>query len=65
LNEARDDGVLGWQLHQLDPTQTICISLQTDNYTTTPHRSIFIGRMHFLRPTNNIKAMKALALKAY
>ena len=25
LNEARDDGVLGWLWHQLDHTQTICI----------------------------------------
>jgi len=30
LNEARDDGVLGWQWHQLDHMQTICTSLQTD-----------------------------------
>jgi len=35
LNEARDDGVWGWQWHQLDHTQTICISLQTDNHTNT------------------------------
>jgi len=33
LNEARDDGVLGWQWHQLDHMQTICTSLQTDNHT--------------------------------
>ena len=24
LSEARDDGVLGWQWHQLDHMQTIC-----------------------------------------
>jgi len=36
LNEARDDGVLGMQWHQLDQTQTVCISLQTDNHTNTP-----------------------------
>jgi len=35
LNEARDDGVLGWQWHQLDHMQTICTSLQTDNHTNT------------------------------
>jgi len=35
LNEARDDGVLGWQWHQLDHVQTICTSLQTDNHTST------------------------------
>jgi len=33
LNEARDNGVLGWQWHQLDHMQTICTSLQTDNHT--------------------------------
>ena len=27
LNEARDDGVWGWQWHQLDHMQTICIWL--------------------------------------
>ena len=35
LNEARDDGVWGWQRHQLDHVQTICTSLQTDNHTNT------------------------------
>ena len=35
LNEARADGVLGWQWHQLDHMQTICTSLQTDNHTNT------------------------------
>ena len=47
LNEARDDRVLGMQWHQLDQTQTVCISLQTDNHTT-PRYSIFTGRMLFL-----------------
>jgi len=38
LNEPRDDGVLGWQWHQLDQDhmQTICISVQTNNHTNTP-----------------------------
>jgi len=35
LNEARDDGVLGWQWHQLDHTETIRTSLQTDNHNNT------------------------------
>ena len=35
LNEARADGVLGWQWHQLDHMQTICTSLQTENHTNT------------------------------
>jgi len=32
LNDARDNQVLGSQWHQLDHMQTICASLQTDNY---------------------------------
>jgi len=35
LSEARDDGVLGWQWHQVVHMQTICFSLQTDNHTNT------------------------------
>jgi len=35
LNEARDDGVLGCQWHQLDHMQTVYTSLQTDNHTNT------------------------------
>jgi len=35
LNEARDDGVLGWQWHHLDDMQTICTSFQTDNHSNT------------------------------
>jgi len=34
-NEAREDGGLGMQWHQLDRIQTICTSLQTDNHTNT------------------------------
>ena len=36
LNEAREDGVLGWQWHQVDQMQTICISFQIDNHINTP-----------------------------
>jgi len=36
LNEAKDDGVLEWQWHQLDHMQTICTLLQTDNHTNAP-----------------------------
>ena len=36
LNEARDDGVLRRQWHQLDHVQTICTLLQTDSYTDAP-----------------------------
>jgi len=43
VNEARDDGVSGWQWHQLDHMQTICTSLQTDNHTNT-------SSVNFYRP---------------
>ena len=61
INEARDDGVLGWQWHQLDHMQTICKSLQTDNHTNspTPHHSIFTGRMHFLTPNQQRQSTAA------
>ena len=42
LTESRDDGVLGWQWHQLDHMQTICTSLQIDNHTKT-------SSLHFYR----------------
>ena len=43
LNEARDDGVLGWQWHRLHHMQTICTSLGTDNRTST-------SLLNFYRP---------------
>jgi len=46
LNEARDDGFLGWQWHQLDHMQTICTSLQTENHTNTP--SLILYKLHAL-----------------
>ena len=47
LNEARDDWVLWWQWHQLDRMQQFApCSRQTT--TSTPHCSIFTGRMLFL-----------------
>ena len=43
LNKARDDGVSGWQWHQLDHMQTVCASLQTDIHTNT-------SSLNFCRP---------------
>jgi len=42
LNEARDDGVWGWQWHQLDHMQTTCTSFQTGNHINT-------SSLHFYR----------------
>jgi len=30
-----EQDMMGWQWHQLDHMQTICISLQTDNHAST------------------------------
>jgi len=35
--------MIGWQWHYLDRMQIICISLQTDNHTSTPS-------LYFYRP---------------
>jgi len=52
LNEARDDGNLGCQRHQLDHMQTICTSLQTDNHTST-------SSLNFYRPDALLGAQPA------
>jgi len=41
LHEAKGDGVLGWQWHQLEHMQTICTSLQIDNHTNTSSLVIY------------------------
>jgi len=33
--------MMGWQWHQLDHMQTICISLQTDNHASTSPLSFY------------------------
>ena len=60
LNEARDDGVLGMQWHQLDHMKTIRISLYTDDHTYTSSLN-FTGPMPFLT-LNLVKALKAITL---
>jgi len=44
--------MMGWQWHQLDHMQTICMLLQTDNHASTSpfNHSVFTGRMPFLPP---------------
>jgi len=58
LNEARDDGVLGWQWHQLDHMQTISTLLQTDNHTNTSSLD-FTGQMLFPMPNQQCQSTKA------
>jgi len=55
LNEARDDGVLGWQWYRW----TICkqpAPRSRQITTSTPHHSMFTERMLFF---NSVKALKA------
>jgi len=56
FTEARDNE---WQWHQLGHMQ-VCISLQTDNHATTPPLSFLQAGCPSCRPTNSVKALKAL-----
>ena len=57
FTEARDSE---WQWHQLGSMQ-ICTSLQTDNHASTPPLSFLQARCPSCRPTNSVKALKALS----
>jgi len=57
FTEARDSE---WQWHQLGHMQLqVCTSLQQITMPA-PHHSTFTGRMPSCRPTNSVKALKAL-----
>jgi len=56
FTEARDNE---WQWHQLGRMQ-VCISLQTDSYASTQPLSFFTGGCPSCRPTNSVKALKAV-----
>jgi len=52
--------MMGWQRHQLDHTQIICTSLQTDNHASTSPLKFFVqARCPSCRPTNSVKELKA------
>jgi len=57
FTEARDSEE--WQWHQLGHMQ-VCTSLQTDNHASTPPLSFLQAECPFCRPTNSVKALKAL-----
>jgi len=62
LNEARDDGVLGWQWYQL----TICKQPAPrcrEITTPTPHQSIFTGRILFLMPNQQCQSFVGIGTK--
>ena len=56
FSEARDGE---WQWHQLGRVQD-CTSLQTDNYANTSLLSFLQAGCPSCRPTNSVKALKAL-----
>ena len=56
FTEARDSE---WQWHQLGHMQ-VCTLLQTDNNASTPPLSFVQARCPSCRPTNSVKALKAL-----
>jgi len=56
FTEARDSE---WQWHQLGRMQ-ICTSLQTDNHASTPPLCFLQAGCPSCRPTNSVKALKAL-----
>jgi len=60
FTEARDSK---WHWHHLSHMQ-VCTSLQTDNHASTPPLSFLQAGCPSCRPTNSVKALKALTLKA-
>jgi len=48
-----------WQWHQLGHMQ-VCISLQTDNHASTPPLRFLQAGCPSCRPTNSVKALKAI-----
>jgi len=63
FNEARDDGVLGWQCRWLDHTQTTCTSLQTDNHANTSSLIIFVDLMLLLMPNQHCQITEGWKLR--
>jgi len=56
FTEARDRE---WQWHQLGHVQ-VCTLLQTDNHTSTPPLCFLQAGCPSCRPTNSVKALKAI-----
>jgi len=56
--EARDSE---WQWRQLGHMQ-VCTSLQTDNHASTPPLSFLLAGCPSCRPTNSVKALKAIII---
>ena len=61
FTEARDSE---WQWHQLGHMQ-VCTSLQTDNHASTSPLSLLQAGCPSYRPTNSVKALKAILTAIY
>ena len=57
FTDARDSE---WQWHQLGHMQ-VCTSFQTDNHASTPLLSLLQTGCPSCRPTNRVKALKAIS----
>ena len=57
FTEARDSE---WQWHQLGHMQ-VCISLQSDNHTSTPPAQFFTGQMPFLPPNQQCQSTEGIS----
>jgi len=57
FTEARDSE---WQWHQLGHMQ-VCTLLQKDNHASTPPLSFLQAGCPSCRPTNSVKALKAIS----
>jgi len=60
FTEARD---IEWQCHQLGHMQ-VCTSLRTDNHASTPPLSFLQAGCPSCRPTNSVKALKAIPFRS-
>jgi len=61
FNEERDSE---WQWQWLGHMQ-VCTSLETDNHASTPPLSFLQGGCPSYRPTNSVKALKAVCSCCY
>jgi len=58
--------IMGWQWHQLEYMQIICISLQTDNHASTRYLTtqFSTGQMPFLPPNQQHQSTEGVLLPA-
>jgi len=60
ISAKQEQEVMGWQWHHLDHTQIIHTLFQTDNHASTSSLNFLEAGCSSWRPTNSIKALKAM-----